>query len=75
MLLPFALVPFVAASAAVAPVGNGFTVTAGDLGFILKQIKIAERHSMSIDGTYPGVPANPNPTGAAIAASVAYHWP
>jgi len=63
ILLPFALVPFVTASAAVAPVGNGFTVTAGDLGFILKQIKIAERHSMSIDGTYPGVPANPNPTG------------
>ena len=27
------------------PVGNGFVVTAGDLSFILKQIKIAERHS------------------------------
>jgi Ca2+-binding RTX toxin-like protein len=29
----------------VAPVGQGFTVTAGDLSFILKQIKIAERHA------------------------------
>jgi len=29
----------------VAPVGNDFVVTAGDLSFILKQIKIAERHS------------------------------
>ena len=37
-------------NAAAAPVGNGFTVTAGDLSFILKQIKIAERHSRSIDG-------------------------
>src|SRR5262245_7977883 len=27
------------------PVGAGFTVTAGDLSFILKQIKIAEAHS------------------------------
>ena len=33
------------AAAAPAPVGGGFTVTAGDLSFILKQIKIAERHS------------------------------
>src|SRR4051812_1725740 len=33
-----------AASAAVAPVGNGFTVTPSDLAFILKQIKIAEFH-------------------------------
>src|SRR3954464_4892337 len=30
---------------AVAPVGQGFTVTAGDLSFILKQIKIAEHHA------------------------------
>ncbi len=43
-------------------VGNGFTVTPADLAFILKQIKIAERHSRSIQGTEPGVPANPDPT-------------
>src|SRR3954447_15638836 len=34
-------------------VGNGFTVTPGDLQFILKQIKIAERHSVT------ATPANP----------------
>ena len=33
------------AQGAVAPVGQSFTVTAGDLSFILKQIKIAERHA------------------------------
>ena len=33
------------ATAAPAPVGNGFVVTASDLAFILKQIKIAEHHS------------------------------
>ena len=32
------------ASAAPAPVGAGFTVTAADLAYILKQIKIAEAH-------------------------------
>ena len=42
-----------AASAATAPVGAGFTVTAGDLAFILKQIKIAERHAATL------TPANP----------------
>ena len=31
-------------------VGSGFTVDSGDLMFILKQIKIAERHVLSIDG-------------------------
>src|SRR3982750_2900897 len=31
-------------------VGSGFTVTADDLAFILRQIKIAERHVRSIDG-------------------------
>src|SRR4051794_21160962 len=30
---------------AVAPTGQGFTVTAGDLSFILKQIKISEHHA------------------------------
>ena len=52
-----------AAQAAVAPIGNGFTVTPADLAFILKQIKIAERHSRALQGTQPGIPANPNPTG------------
>src|SRR5919202_2822001 len=33
------------AQAAPAPPGQGFTVTAGDLHFILKQIQIAEHHS------------------------------
>src|SRR4051794_26629764 len=32
-------------NAAVAPVGQGFTITATDLSFILAQIKIAERHA------------------------------
>ncbi|HEY0518017.1 MAG TPA: hypothetical protein VGC84_00880, partial [Ilumatobacteraceae bacterium] len=47
-----------------APVGNGFTVTAGDISFILKQIKIAERHSQAIEhtGTTP-LPSNPDPAG------------
>ncbi len=44
-----------------APVGQGFTVTSGDLSFILKQIKIAERHSRALQGTEPTIPANPNP--------------
>src|SRR3954471_20082510 len=33
------------AQAATAPTGQGFTVTPGDLSFILKQIKIAEHHA------------------------------
>ena len=36
--------PAIVANAAVAPVGQGFTVTPSDLAFILKQIKIAETH-------------------------------
>ncbi|WP_345508217.1 peroxidase family protein [Terrabacter aeriphilus] len=45
-VVPIAMViPTTATQAAVAPAGNGFVVTAGDLSFILKQIKIAERHS------------------------------
>ena len=36
------------AKAAPAPVGQGFVVTASDLAFILKQIKIAERHSAQL---------------------------
>src|SRR6195952_4416612 len=42
-----------AAQAAVGPVGAGFTVTTGDLSFILKQIKIAERHTTTLDAAHP----------------------
>src|SRR5438270_8720655 len=41
------------AHAALGTVGNGFTVTAGDLGFILKQIKIAERHTTTLTASNP----------------------
>jgi Ca2+-binding RTX toxin-like protein len=45
LALPIAVgLPMVNANAVVAPVGQGFTVTASDLAFILKQIKIAEAH-------------------------------
>ncbi len=50
---------------AAAPVGQGFTVTPSDLAFILKQIKISERHSRAlIPELDPGnaIPNNPNPT-------------
>ncbi len=50
-------------NAAPAPVGQGFTVTTGDLAFILRQIKISERHARSFEGTEPTQGANPNPTG------------
>ncbi|HEV7654507.1 MAG TPA: peroxidase family protein [Mycobacteriales bacterium] len=50
-LTTVALTP--AAVAAPAPVGQGFTVTASDLAFILKQIKISERHAAT------ETPANP----------------
>ncbi|MEP7017976.1 MAG: peroxidase family protein, partial [Actinomycetota bacterium] len=64
LLLPvmLGLPNITAAHAAVAPVGNGFTVTAGDLSFILRQIKISERHSRAFLGTDPSIAANPNPT-------------
>src|SRR5690348_15626638 len=39
------------AQAAVAPVGQGFTVTPSDLAFILKQIKIAEAHVANTTST------------------------
>ncbi|MDT4907561.1 MAG: hypothetical protein QOI69_802, partial [Pseudonocardiales bacterium] len=48
-----ATVAVTSASAAPGPVGNGFTVTPGDLSFILKQIKISEAHAASL------TPANP----------------
>jgi hypothetical protein len=57
LLIPTALLVQVggipAVSAATGPVGNGFTVTTGDLSFILKQIKIAERHSATRDDAHP----------------------
>src|SRR4029077_20618639 len=52
------------AKAAAGPVGSGFTVTPADLAFILKQIKIAERHSRAFEGNPdPGTPVNPDPLG------------
>ena len=42
-----------AAAVTLTPVGAGFTVTTGDLSFILKQIKIAERHTMTRTDTNP----------------------
>lgn len=47
------LTPFTPARSAVAPVGQGFTVTAGDLSFILKQIKISERHAATLTASNP----------------------
>lgn len=48
-LLPVAL----ASPASGAPVGQGFTLNANDLNFILKQIKISEQHAAT------ATPANP----------------
>jgi Ca2+-binding RTX toxin-like protein len=45
--------PVVAANAVQAPVGAGFTVTPSDLSFILKQIKIAERHAATLTPEKP----------------------
>ena len=60
LLLPVVLgLQALPATALPAPVGNGFTVTPTDLAFILKQIKIAERHSRAFLGD-PSLPANPN---------------
>jgi Ca2+-binding RTX toxin-like protein len=41
------------ARAAAATPGQGFTVTAGDLHFIMKQIKIAEHHSATLTADNP----------------------
>jgi hypothetical protein len=50
LLLPVVLgLSTVTASAAVAPVGQGFTVTPSDLKYILAQIKIAERHTRTLN--------------------------
>jgi hypothetical protein len=50
------------ALAAPAPPGEGFTVTAGDLHFIMKQIKIAEHHSATLTASNPcGTLVGPGP--------------
>ncbi len=50
------------AQAAPAPTGQGFTVTASDLAFILKQIKIAEHHAATYSPADPcGTLVGPGP--------------
>ena len=50
------------ATAVVGPVGQGFTVTPADLAFILKQIKIAERHAATLTPLNPcGTLVGPGP--------------
>src|SRR5262245_56049192 len=44
---------FVGPGSAAGPVGEGFTVTPSDLAFILKQIKIAERHAATRTASNP----------------------
>src|SRR3954454_13619885 len=48
-ILGTGLVTGAGSPASAGTVGSGFTVTAGDLSFILKQIKIAERHAALYD--------------------------
>ena len=44
--------------------GNGFVVTSGDLLFILKQIKISERHAAAYEGdALAATQPNPDPAG------------
>ena len=50
------------AQAAAAPTGQGFTVTPGDLHFIMKQIKIAEQHAATLTASNPcGTLVGPGP--------------
>jgi hypothetical protein len=54
MMMPIAMgLPVVAANAVQAPVGEGFTITPSDLSYILKQIKIAERHAATLSPEHP----------------------
>ena len=55
LLVPVALgvFPTATAPAALTPVGQGFTVTPSDLAFILKQIKLAERHAATLTPAHP----------------------
>ena len=66
--LPMALsIPLLSARAAIAPVsGAGFTVTTADLAFILKQIKIAERHTVTRTAANPCGTLLNNPAGDGI---------
>src|SRR3954465_15651080 len=43
----------ITAAQAAGVVGSGFSVTAGDLTFILKQIKISERHAATLTASDP----------------------
>jgi Ca2+-binding RTX toxin-like protein len=54
-ILPSVLAP----AASAAPVGQGLTLNAGDLRFILKQIKIAENHATKEDAAGNPVPGQP----------------
>ncbi|MDQ1622400.1 MAG: hypothetical protein QOH19_818, partial [Actinomycetota bacterium] len=54
-ILPSILAPAVMA----APVGQGLTLNAGDMRFILKQIKIAENHATKEDAQGKPVPGQP----------------
>src|SRR4051812_14616799 len=50
------------ARAATAPTGQNFTITPGDLHFIMKQIKIAEHHSATLTASNPcGTLVGPGP--------------
>jgi Ca2+-binding RTX toxin-like protein len=62
--MPLALVQMASpASAAPGPVGQGFTVTPGDLAFILRQIKISEHHATALANAQSGLVPNPDPVG------------
>ncbi|NKX54309.1 Ig-like domain-containing protein, partial [Arthrobacter mobilis] len=54
-VLPTTLAP----AALAAPVGHGLTLNAGDMRFILKQIKIAENHATKEDAQGNPVPGQP----------------
>ncbi len=54
IIMPLGMgLPFVAANAVTAPVGQGFTVSPADLAFILQQIKIAEAHAATRSPEHP----------------------
>ena len=60
LLLSAGVVPSVLAPAvSAAPTGQGFTLNAGDMRFILKQIKIAENHATKEDAQGNDVPGPP----------------
>lgn len=68
MLMPLGVVSATGASAQ-APVGQGFNLDAGDLDFILKQIKISEQHAATqtatnLCGTLRGSGPDQIPPGA-----------